>query len=77
MTPAEIKKLVLKTISTIAPESNLDSLKPDVVFRDQIQFDSVDCVNFIEQIQKALDIKIPETDYPQLTTLNGCIDYLR
>ncbi|MBM9514483.1 acyl carrier protein [Desulfogranum marinum] len=77
MTPAEIKKLVLKTISTIAPESNLDSLKPDVVFRDQIQFDSVDCVNFIEQLQKALDIKIPETDYPQLTTLNGCIDYLR
>ncbi|WP_319547974.1 acyl carrier protein [Desulfogranum marinum] len=77
MTPAEIKKLVLKTISTIAPESNLDSLKPDIVFRDQIQFDSVDCVNFIEQLQKALDIKIPETDYPQLTTLNGCIDYLR
>lgn len=77
MTPAEIEKLVLKTISTIAPESDLDSLKPDVVFRDQIQFDSVDCVNFIEQIQKTLDIKIPETDYPQLTSLNGCIDYLR
>lgn len=77
MTPKEIETLVLETLSTIAPESDIDSLKPEIVFRDQIQFDSVDCLNFIEQIQKALDIKIPETDYPQLASLNGCIAYLR
>ncbi len=72
----EIKNLVLQTISKIAPESNLESLKPDVRFRDQFDFDSVDFVNFIAQLQEVVQSKIPETDYPQLATLNGCIAYL-
>ncbi len=76
MQPTEIKNLVLQTISKIAPESNLESLKPDVRFRDQFDFDSVDFVNFIAQLQEVVQSKIPETDYPQLATLNGCIAYL-
>lgn len=76
MQPTEIETLVLKTISKIAPESDLLNLNPDVRFRDQFAFDSVDFVNLIEQLQQALQTKVPETDYPQLATLNGCIAYL-
>ncbi|NOR25056.1 MAG: acyl carrier protein [Desulforhopalus sp.] len=76
MTPTEIETLVLQTISKIAPESNLENLNPDVRFRDQFDFDSVDFVNLIEQLQQALQFKIPEIDYPQLATLNGCRAYL-
>lgn len=76
MKPTEIEGLVLETISKIAPESNLENLDPDVRFRDQFNFDSVDFVNLIEQVQQALQFKIPEADYPQLATLNGCIAYL-
>lgn len=76
MIPAEIATFVLQTISKIAPESNLENLNPDVRFRDQFEFDSVDFVNFVMQLQKAFKAKIPETDYPQLATLNGCIAYL-
>lgn len=79
MKPAEreeIAQLVRQTIGNIAPEANLDSLQPDVRFRDQFDLDSVDFVNLIEQLQAALHVKIPELDYPQLTTLNGCITYL-
>lgn len=76
MLPMEIKTHVLKTISKIAPESNLENLNPDVRFRDQFDFDSVDFVNFIIQLQDVFNSKIPETDYPQLATLNGCIAYL-
>lgn len=76
MLPMEIETLVLKTISKIAPESNLENLNPDVRFRDQFDFDSVDFVDFIGQLQKFFQFKIPETDYPQLATLNGCIAYL-
>ena len=73
---AEIEQLVRQTIGNIAPEADLDHLQPDVRFRDQFDLDSVDFVNLIEQLQQALHIKIPELDYPQLTTLNGCIAYL-
>ena len=76
MLPMEIKNLVLQTISKIAPESNLENLNPDVRFRDQFDFDSVDFVNFIIQLQGVFQSKIPETDYPQLASLNGCIAYL-
>lgn len=76
MTPTEIETHVLQTISKIAPESNIDSLDPAIRFRDQIQFDSVDFLNFIEQIEEVLNVRIPETDYPKLASLNGCITYL-
>lgn len=76
MLSIEIETLVLETISRIAPESTLENLNPDVRFRDQFDFDSVDFVNFIGKLQESFQSKIPETDYPQLTTLNGCIAYL-
>ncbi len=76
MIATEIGTLILQTIKKIAPESNLENLNPGLRFRDQFDFDSVDFVNFIEQLQELFQIKIPETDYPQLATLNGGIAYL-
>lgn len=76
MPPLAIKDLVLQTIIQIAPEANLDRLNPEVRFRDQFDFDSVDLVNLVEKLKESLHCQIPETDYPQLTTLNGCISYL-
>jgi len=76
MIPAEISGLVRQALAQIAPEANLENLNPDARFRDQFDFDSVDFVNLIEQLQLALQVKIPERDYPQLITLNGCVAYL-
>ena len=76
MTITEIREIVLQAIHHIAPEADPDQLDPDVPFRDQIDFDSVDFVNLVEQLQGALDRKIPEIDYPRLATLNGCLAYL-
>jgi acyl carrier protein len=76
MITTEIGTIILQTIEKIAPESSLENLNPDLRFRDQFDFDSVDFVNFIDQLQERFQIKIPETDYPQLATLNGGIAYL-
>jgi len=76
MTRTEIAAIVLQAIHRIAPEADPDRLDPDVPFRDQIDFDSVDFVNLMEQLQTVLDRRIPEIDYPLLTTLNGCLIYL-
>jgi len=36
----------------------------------------MDVLNFAIARQEALGVEIPETDYPKLTTLNRCIEYL-
>ena len=76
MTATETRTTVLQAIHRVAPESDPEHLDPDVPFRDQMDFDSVDFVNLMELLQQAFQRRIPETDYPALATLNGCLAYL-
>ncbi len=75
MTVDEIRTTVLKALGTIAPEADLDHLAPDVGLREQVDIDSVDFLNFVIALHKALHVDIPERDYPRLATLHGCVDY--
>jgi acyl carrier protein len=36
----------------------------------------MDVLNFVVGLHTALGVDIPETDYPQLATLDACVDYL-
>lgn len=76
MTPQAIRDAVLHILGTIAPEADLEHLQPDVGFREQLDIDSMDFLNFVIGLHKQLHVDIPEKDYPKLTTLRGCIDYL-
>ncbi len=76
MTTDEIHSTVLKALGTIAPEADLDHIAPDVGLREQVDIDSVDFLNFVIALHKALHVDIPERDYPRLATLHGCVDYL-
>ncbi len=76
MTREEIKTTVLRALGEIAPEADLTRVKPDISFRDQLDIDSMDFMNFVTALHDRLHIDIPEIDYPQVSTLTGCIDYL-
>jgi acyl carrier protein len=76
MTPDEIKATVLHLLGDIAPEADLTQLKPDASIRDQLDLDSMDFLNFAIALHEALHVEIPETDYPRLATLNGCVAHL-
>lgn len=76
MTSEAVKQAVLRALGNIAPEADLSALKPDVPFRDQLDMDSMDFLNFVIALHEALRVDIPETDYPKLATLNGCVEYL-
>lgn len=69
----ETRTTVLRILSEIAPEADTASLQPDVSFRDQLDLDSMDFLNFVISLHKAFHIEIPESDYPKYTTLNGCL----
>jgi acyl carrier protein len=67
---------VLEILTAIAPEADPARIEGTVPFREQFTFDSVDFLSFAIKLQESFDIKIPETDYPLLSTLDGCIGYI-
>jgi acyl carrier protein len=76
MSRDEIRATVLRVLGDIAPEADLATVRPDVAFREQLDLDSMDVLNVVIGLHEALHVEIPETDYPQLATLEGCVDYL-
>lgn len=76
MTKQEVQTAVLRLLGTIAPEADLAHLRPNEPLRDQLDIDSMDVLNFVIAIHKELHVDIPETDYPKIATLNGCVDYV-
>ena len=72
-----MKYWALDLIGKIAPEADIENLDPAVRLRDQFDFDSVDFMNFAVALQEQLQVEIPEADYPQLATIEGCIAYLK
>ncbi len=76
MTRDEVEATVLRVLGDIAPEADLSSLKRDVSFRDQLDLDSMDVLNFVIALHAALGVEIPEADYPGLATLEACVAYL-
>ena len=73
----DTRSRVLEIISAIAPEADPTRIEGTVPFREQFTFDSVDFLSFAIKLQECFSIKIPETDYPLLSTLDGCLDYIR
>jgi acyl carrier protein len=76
MTSQEIQNTALRLLGAIAPEADLNSIRPDIAFRDQLDLDSMDMLNFVIALHKEFHVEIPEADYPKLTTLQGCVAYL-
>ena len=76
MTKDETKQVVLDIIADIAPDEDISNLKGDVRLRDQMQLDSMDFLDIVMELRKRHNIEVPEADYPNLATLDGCADYL-
>ncbi|TAJ22507.1 MAG: acyl carrier protein [Nitrospirae bacterium] len=76
LTAAEIAGTVLRLLGEIAPEADLTQLNPEVGFRDQLDIDSMDFLNFVIALHEALHIEIPEADYSKLSSLTGCVNYV-
>lgn len=71
-----IRSEIIAALADVAPEAVVESLDPAKSFRDQIEFDSVDFLEFVLRLERRLQIKIPQADYPKLSSLNGALRYL-
>jgi acyl carrier protein len=73
----EIRALVVGQLRQIAPEIDLSQIDFAIDLREQVDFDSMDILNLVVAIHEATGVDIPEADYPQMVSLDGCVAYLR
>ena len=76
MTRDEIIIAIKDIIATIAPDEELDGLDTAVALRDQIELDSMDFLDIVMELRKRYGVQVPETEYGELATLDGCATYL-
>ena len=76
MTIDEIRNVILEIIQDIDDEADLENLDSSEALRDQLDLDSMDFLDIVMELRKRYQIQIPEEDYPQLATLDSCVNYL-
>ena len=76
MTRDAIRAAVLRALGNVAPEADLAHLDPRAAFRDQLDLDSMDVLNFVTALHETLGVDVPESDYSKLATLDDAVDYL-
>ncbi len=68
--------LIKDVLTDVVPGAEAAALSPDENFRDNLEMDSLDFLNFVEALSERTGLALPESDYPALNTLDGCADYV-
>ena len=76
MNRQEIRDVILEIIADIDEEADFAALDADKPLRDQLELDSMDFLDIVMELRKRYKLQIPEDEYPELATLNSCVDYL-
>ena len=76
MTRDNIKDLILEIIKDIDEDADFDVLQSELPLRDQLDLDSMDFLDIVMELRKRHKLQIPEEDYPQLASLDSCVNYL-
>jgi len=74
---ASLESRILALLVGVAPDIDPGAVRPELDFRDQFDFDSMDLFNFAAAIHKSFGVDIPERDYRNLMSLAKCAAYLR
>lgn len=72
----QVRAGMLEILKTLAPEMDASRLVADAPLRKQIDLDSMDWLNVLEEIHARLGVNVPETDYGKLGTLDSIVTYL-
>jgi acyl carrier protein len=76
MIAQDIRGAILNILADIAPDEDLNGLKDDVPFREQLELDSMDFLDIVMELRKRYRIQIPEDDYVELRSLESTVTYL-
>jgi acyl carrier protein len=76
VTESELRDAVLTSLGEIAPEADPATLNPAMPIADQLEIDSMDFLDFMVALSERTGVEVPERDYPDLASVEGCVAYL-
>ena len=79
MTKAVVPLTIEQAIIRAAAEQGgvpVESVSPSTHFTNDLDYDSLDAVEFTMKVEDALGVKIPDEKIPELVTVQMVIDYV-
>jgi acyl carrier protein len=76
MTSDEIRAILLKCLTDVAPDIADEEFAEDADLRDELDLDSMDILRWVQGIHKALGVEIPEEDYGKIASFEDAISYV-
>ncbi|ATH07666.1 acyl carrier protein [Halobacteriovorax marinus] len=72
----QVREHVLNIIADVALDDDVTTIDDAVALRDQLDLDSMDFLDIVMELKKRHKIEVPQEDYPQLASMNSCVEYL-
>jgi acyl carrier protein len=76
VTEEQLRTTIREVLHRIAPEVDIAEIDPDGEMQEEMDLDSMDFLNLMVGLHEQTGIEIPERDYPEVASLNGCVAYL-
>lgn len=76
MTKAELQQIILAQLRGLAPEADLNDLRPHDDIRETLEIDLLDFQNFLVALNKEVGVEVPEKDYGKVSTLEALTAYV-
>jgi acyl carrier protein len=76
MERTQVREHVLDIIADVALDDDVTTIDDGVALRDQLDLDSMDFLDIVMELKKRHKIEVPQEDYPQLASMNSCVEYL-
>ena len=76
MERTQVRAHVLDIIADVALDDDVTTIDDGVALRDQLDLDSMDFLDIVMELKKRHKIIVPQEDYPQLASMNSCVEYL-
>jgi acyl carrier protein len=73
---SELRAIILTSLGEVAPEADPLAIDPAVPISDQVEIDSMDFLDFVVALAERTGVEVPERDYRELASVNGCVAYL-
>jgi acyl carrier protein len=76
LTTDEAREVVRQSLRRAVPGADLDDVADDEPIRSELELDSLDFLNFVEQLCSRAGVRIEEDDYPALDTVASTMAFL-
>ena len=73
----DMRATVVESVEAVAPELDGAEIRDTDRLQEDLDLDSIDFLDVVAELEDRTGVSIPETDYPELATVAGCVDYLK